>query len=134
MRPSPDRDCQSGCRQLRDALWPALGAAVILLLMAVGYAPVQASGRQCGIASFYSYTGHRTASGVPYTGNSMTAAHRTLPFGTRVRVTDMRTGRAVVVVIDDRGPWVRGRILDLSRAAARAIGLSLGRVCIERVG
>ena len=53
----------------------------------------------------------------------MTAAHRSLPFGTRVRVSDRRTGRSVVVRINDRGPFVRGRIIDLSRGSARALGM-----------
>lgn len=87
----------------------------------------------CGAASFYSYTGHRTASGEVFTGNAMTAAHRTLPFGTIVRVTDQVTGRTVTVRITDRGPFIRGRILDLSRAAASALGIinrGVARVCL----
>jgi len=76
-----------------------------------------------GVASFY--TGRqRTASGGRYNEHAMTAAHRSLPFGTRVRVEDRRTGRSVLVTITDRGPYKRGRIIDLSRAAARALGLS----------
>ena len=90
---------------------------------------------ECGTASWYSYTGHRTASGAPYTGRQMTAAHKSLPFGTRVRVTDQRTGRSIVVTIDDRGPFIRGRIIDLSPAAKRALGMGgLAKVCLEKVG
>jgi rare lipoprotein A len=88
-------------------------------------------GGQQGLASWYSYTGHRTASGRMYTGREMTAAHRTLAFGSRVRVTDMRTGRSIVVTIDDRGPWVRGRVIDLSPVARNALGMGgLASVCL----
>lgn len=72
-----------------------------------------------GIASFYSedYTGP-VASGPPYDPKKFTAAHRTLPFGTHLRVTDPKTHRSVDVVVNDRGPFVKGRVLDLSLAAA----------------
>jgi rare lipoprotein A len=75
-----------------------------------------------GIASVYG--GGGTASGERMNSGAMTAAHRTLPFGTRVTVTSNHTGRSVVVRINDRGPFVRGRVIDLSPAAARAIGVS----------
>ena len=66
---------------------------------------------------------------------AMTAAHRTLPFGTMVRVTDSHTGRSVVVRINDRGPFVRGRVIDLTPAAARALGFSgLADVTLDVVG
>ncbi len=84
-----------------------------------------------GIASYYgNESGSRTASGQRMNANAMTAAHRTLPFGTKVRVT--HGDRSVVVTINDRGPFVRGRVLDLSTGAARAIGLGgVGRVTAE---
>jgi rare lipoprotein A len=75
-----------------------------------------------GIASFYS--GGRTANGERMNPTAFTAAHRTLPFGTRVTVTNQHTGRSVVVRINDRGPFIRGRVIDLSPAAARAIGVN----------
>ena len=75
-----------------------------------------------GIASVYS--GGHTASGERMNASSMTAAHRTLPFGTSVTVVNNHNGRTVVVRINDRGPFVRGRVIDLSPAAARAIGVS----------
>lgn len=75
-----------------------------------------------GIASVYS--GGRTASGEHMNPGEMTAAHRSLPFGTRVTVTNHRNGRTVEVRINDRGPFVRGRVIDLSPAAARALGVS----------
>ena len=80
---------------------------------------------QRGIASWYGpgFHGRRSASGERFNQNAMTAAHRTLPFGTQVRVTNLRTGATVVVRINDRGPFTRGRVIDLSRAAAGAIGM-----------
>jgi rare lipoprotein A len=77
-----------------------------------------------GIASHYSHAGKRTANGERANPGGMTAAHRTLPFGTRVRVTNKRNGRSVVVRINDRGPFVRGRVIDLTTNAARAIGFA----------
>jgi rare lipoprotein A len=78
-----------------------------------------------GVASFYGrkFHGRRTASGEQFDMNAMTAAHRTLPFGTRVRVTNPRNGRSVVVRINDRGPFSRGRTIDLSRKAAGELGI-----------
>jgi rare lipoprotein A len=76
----------------------------------------------------------RTAQGRPYNPNGLTAAHRMLPFGTRVRVTNLRTGASVVVRINDRGPFVRGRDIDLSLGACRAVGNSgLARVRLDYV-
>ena len=79
---------------------------------------------QTGVASFYGHEckGQRTANGERFDPNQLTAAHRTLPFGTRVKVTNLDNGRQVVVRINDRGPYARGRVLDLSRAAARKLG------------
>ena len=86
-----------------------------------------------GIASVY-WEGTRTASGARLCTACLTAAHRTLPFGTRVRVTNARNGRSVVVTINDRGPFVRGRIIDLTPAGARALGFSgLARVSVEEI-
>ena len=76
-----------------------------------------------GIASYYSQ-GQRTASGARFNPSAMTAAHRSLPFGTKVRVTNRRNGRSVVVTINDRGPFIRGRVIDLSRGAAQVIGMT----------
>ena len=103
-------------------------AAVALLLGAVqGCAVLDhlSPSRQRGRASWYGpgFYGETTAGGSVYTGEGMTAAHPWFPFGTRVRVTNLENGRQVVVVIDDRGPFVRGRIIDLSEAAALALGM-----------
>jgi rare lipoprotein A len=88
------------------------------ILAAIAISPVHA---ESGRAAFYS--GGRTASGEVTGPNGLTAAHRTLPFGTRVKVTNQRNGKAVIVRIVDRGPYGRGRIIDLSRAAARQLDM-----------
>jgi rare lipoprotein A len=76
-----------------------------------------------GYASYY-VMGRRTANGERFNPMGFTAAHRSLPFGTKVKVTNTRNGRSVVVRINDRGPFVRSRIIDLSLGAARAVGLN----------
>lgn len=82
-------------------------------------------GGQVGVASWYggSLHGRRTASGERFDQEDLTAAHRSLPFGTRVRVTHLENGRSVIVTINDRGPYARGRIIDVSRAAARRLDM-----------
>ncbi|GHA89768.1 septal ring lytic transglycosylase RlpA family protein [Modicisalibacter luteus] len=84
-----------------------------------------ASHAEQGRAAYYSdaYQGKQTASGERYDRNSLTAAHRSLPFGTRVNVTNLDNGRNVTVRINDRGPYTRGRIIDLSRRAAQQLGM-----------
>ena len=74
------------------------------------------------VATYYG-SGRRTASGQPFNPSGYTAAHRTLPFGSRVTVTNPQNGKSVTVVINDRGPFTRGVTLDLTRGAARAIGM-----------
>ncbi|KLI64055.1 lipoprotein [Aurantiacibacter marinus] len=78
-----------------------------------------------GVASYYGrrFHGRRTANGERFNMNEMTAAHRTLPFGSRVRVTNTSNGQSVIVRINDRGPFIRGREIDVSRAAAEEIGM-----------
>jgi rare lipoprotein A len=87
------------------------------------------------MASWYGpgFHGNRSASGERYNQNALTAAHRSLPFGTKVRVTNVRNGRSVVVRINDRGPHIRGRIIDLSAAAARIVGVMQSGVAPVRV-
>ena len=77
---------------------------------------------ESGVASVYAYAGGKTASGERANPHALTAAHRTLPFGTMVKVTNKRNGQTVLVRINDRGPFVRGRIIDLTPAAARTLG------------
>ena len=96
--------------------------------------PSSGSGRSfSGMASFYgNESGSKTASGQRFNQNAMTAAHRSLPFGTKLKVT--HGSQSVVVTINDRGPFIKGRVLDLSTGAARAVGLTsrgVGRVVAE---
>lgn len=111
----------------------------LLLVAIVGIlvGPASAySAPQSGIASVYSTRdGARTASGARLNDNALTAAHRSLPFGSKVRVTNRKNGRSVVVTITDRGPFIRGRIIDVTPAGARALGFSgLVSVIIEVLG
>jgi rare lipoprotein A len=114
-------------------------AATVLVVSAAGCAhrgPVDVTAeldsgwRERGLASWYGhpYHGRQTASGETYDMHQLTAAHRTLPFGTVVRVSRRDTGATVEVRINDRGPFIRGRVIDLSYAAARAIGLDVDGV------
>jgi rare lipoprotein A (peptidoglycan hydrolase) len=94
-----------------------------------------AAGSDCGagkrIISAYYWEGRHTASGQPFNPRGMTAAHRTLPFGTALTVSNPRTGKSVTVIINDRGPYVSGVSLDLSLGAAQAIGMrGTGAVCV----
>jgi rare lipoprotein A len=77
-----------------------------------------------GIASFYEEDGTQTASGEQFDGRKLTAAHRTLPFGTRVRVTNIASGNSVTVRINDRGPFIDGRVIDVSYSAAKTLGIT----------
>ena len=79
---------------------------------------------QSGIASVYAYKGETTANGERASPDKLTAAHRTLPFGSRVRVINRRNGRSIVVRINDRGPFIKGRVIDLTPAGARALGFT----------
>jgi rare lipoprotein A len=108
--------------------------AAASILAAIGTAPTGALAKDgCGGASWYALHS-RTASGERMNPSTLTAAHRSLRFGTRVKVTNRNNGRAVVVRINDRGPFIRGRVLDLSRAAANQIGMvrsGTAKVCYE---
>ena len=96
--------------------------------------PITASA-ESGIASVYAYFGDHTADGEHIRPGMLTAAHRTLPFGTLVRVTNVGTGRSVVVRINDRGPFVHGRVIDVTPAAAHELGMSgLAHVTLTVVG
>ncbi|HSN89651.1 MAG TPA: septal ring lytic transglycosylase RlpA family protein [Anaeromyxobacteraceae bacterium] len=113
------------------------GIPAVLLAGDAATPPVEAAAEE-GLASYYArrFHGRRTASGERHDMNAMTCAHRTAPFGARLRVRDVATGRSVVVRVNDRGPFLRGRVVDLSWAAAREIGLlgrGLARVRVERV-
>jgi rare lipoprotein A len=83
------------------------------------------SGSETGMASYYaeSYNGKKTANGEIYNSSALTAAHKTLPFGTKVKVTNLSNGKSVKVRINDRGPFVTGRIIDLTKKAAKKIDM-----------
>ncbi len=97
-------------------------SAMILLPCLLTLSAVQAAAENATVYSQH-HQGKRTASGEPFNRAARTAAHRKLPFGTRVRVTNKSNGQSVVVRINDRGPFVHGRVIDLSTAAAQAIGM-----------
>jgi rare lipoprotein A len=112
------------------------GVLLSLVGMACIHAPVATTRTQDGFASYYgaSFAGRRTASGERFDPQAFTAAHRDLPFGTRIRLTNLDNGRTVVVRINDRGPYADGRIVDVSWAAARELGMlrsGVARVRLE---
>ena len=122
---------------MRDIIAVALliAAAPVAAQDAAPVAPAPASSiLASGMASYYgdAHAGNRTASGERFDPDGMTAAHRSLPFGTKLRVTDPATGRSVIVRVNDRGPFHKGRILDLSEAAARELGIvRRGRAMVQ---
>ncbi|WEJ33230.1 MULTISPECIES: septal ring lytic transglycosylase RlpA family protein [unclassified Devosia] len=116
---------------IRRAVSVALCAAVLAVTATAAHA-------QCGGASWYGpgFHGKKAASGETFNENAMTAAHRSLPFGTKLRVTDQNSGKSIQVVINDRGPFHGKRIIDLSKAAASELGFrnrGVTSVCIEKM-
>lgn len=107
---------------------PTLIPAGVLAGLIAGLAAQSAHAEAIGMASWYGpeLHGRRTASGERFDRHGLTAAHRSYPFGTRLKVTNLANGQSVVVRVNDRGPFVRGRIVDVSQAAALRIGM-LGR-------
>jgi rare lipoprotein A len=103
-----------------------LAAITISLSIPLTAFTVEARSPQRGVATWYGpgFAGKRTANGERFNPHAMTAAHRTLPFGTRVAVTNERTGRSVIVRVNDRGPFGRGLVIDLSKSSAQAIGMA----------
>lgn len=115
-----------------------MNKVLLSLAFLLSFSVATQAGTECGTASYYGGTdgfhGKRTASGEMFDMYKMTAAHPYLPFQTMVKVTNQRNGKTVVVRISDRGPFTKGRIIDLSQAAAKEIGLfnaGIGPVCIE---
>jgi rare lipoprotein A len=104
---------------------PRCSNAVIAAYSAIAVLICGSAARaETGIASVYAYSGSKTASGERANPGALTGAHRTLPFGTQVRVINKRNGQSVVVRINDRGPFTRGRVIDVTPAAARVLGFS----------
>lgn len=109
--------------------------ALFLSSAAFAATPAQAY-HQCGKASWYAGPGAKTASGELLNHGASTGAHRSLPFGSRVRVTNKRNGRSIIVRINDRGPFIRGRIIDLTKGGAQRLGFinaGVTNVCITRL-
>jgi rare lipoprotein A len=107
---------------LKGRIVLSVSAVIMSQLIASHITPALAEN---GVASVYSTdSGSKTASGQSLNPGALTAAHRTLPFGTKVHVTNKKNGRSVVVTINDRGPFVRGRVIDVTPAGARALGFS----------
>lgn len=113
---------------MKKTILAASAAATLLALSGTAFA-------QCGGASWYALNS-RTASGEWMNPSAMTAAHKTLPLGSKVKVTHAKTGKSIIVRINDRGPFIKGRVIDLSKGAARKLGfINAGhaKVCIKRV-
>jgi rare lipoprotein A len=108
-----------------------LAGALLAALSVTG----SANAAECGRASWYALHS-KTANGERMNPSAMTAAHKSLPFGTRIKVVNKSNGKSVVVRINDRGPFIRGRIVDLSKAAAQSIGMihsGHAKVCYVRI-
>jgi len=105
--------------------WTLYLISVVAVIGAIVLWQVAGPYYEIGIASWYGpgFQGNRTSNGEVYDMNGISAAHKTLPFGTIVRVVDLDTGRSVVVRINDRGPFIKGRIIDLSKGAAEKLGI-----------
>ena len=114
---------------------PPLLAVPILGFLLGSACAAEIKSDECGLASVYATVTEETASGEDTLPEDFTAAHRTLPFGTLVQVDNQKSGRSTVVRITDRGPFISGRIIDLSQIAARALGISgLTQVCLNMPG
>ena len=114
---------------------PPLVAVLVLGFLLGPACAAEIKSDECGLASVYATETEETASGEDTLPEDFTAAHRTLPFGTRVQVDNQKSGRSAVVRITDRGPFISGRIIDLSQVAARALGISgLTQVCLNMPG
>lgn len=110
-------------------------AAALVAVFVIAFA-TWSFAAETGIASWYGpgFHGHRTASGERFNQNAISCAHKRLRLGSVVRVTDLRSGRSITCRINDRGPYVRGRVIDLSKGAARALGMGgLAKVRVEVV-
>lgn len=109
-----------------------IAALAAVLGVSAGLWPGAAEAAQTGMASYYKH-GKRTANGERFDPHGLTAAHRTLPFGSRVLVTNLKTGKSVIVRINDRGPFTKGRVIDLSLGAAKIVGLTQSGVAKVKI-
>lgn len=119
-------------KQAASGILRFIAAASLQLILWESAHAAEAKPDQCGLASVYSTLSEETASGQDTSVNDRTAAHRSLPFGTLIRVDNQENGRSAVVRITDRGPFVSGRIIDVSQVAAHELGFSnLTKVCLK---
>jgi rare lipoprotein A len=132
---SPDAIRESLPPRIASGLRTALLLGLLAVLAGCSTVDSGSGATETGKASYYGdrHHGRKTASGERFDQHALTAAHRSLPFGTRVRVTNLSNERSVVVRINDRGPFVRGRIIDVSRAAAERLGMLRAGVVPVRV-
>ena len=114
---------------MKQVRWAAVA---VFAMFAGATSAIQAEAAQTGKASYYKH-GHRTASGERFNPNDYTAAHRTLPFGTRVLVTNLKTGKSVIVRVNDRGPFIKSRIIDVSFGAAQVLGITATGVATVKI-
>jgi rare lipoprotein A len=115
---------------MKQVRWAAVAA---FAMMAAALSVTQAdAAAQTGKASYYK-SGHRTANGERFDPHGYTAAHRTLPFGTKVLVTNVKTGKSVIVRINDRGPFIKNRIIDVSYGAAKVLGITGAGVATVKI-
>lgn len=116
--------------------FPVTTVACALAIYVIAACPLKAEPvRFAGLASVYAYKGDKTASGQRAHPDELTAAHRTLPFGTKVHVTNRRNGKSVLVRVNDRGPFIKGRVIDVTPRAAAILGFSgLAPVTLKVVG
>jgi rare lipoprotein A len=120
-----DNNKERALKQKKQQFAAAFLLGAVLSTGGIATSQADNSRSEAGIASVYSTeSGSGTASGAKLDPDALTAAHRTLPFGTKVRVTNKKNGRSVVVTINDRGPFVSGRVIDVTPAGARALGFS----------
>lgn len=123
----------------RHAITLAIATALAVPVLATPAMTTPALAKQCGSASWYGpgFHGRTTANGERFDQNAMTAAHKRLPFGAKVRVTNQINGKSLTLRINDRGPFAKGRILDASKAAAGKLGFQRrghAPVCVEVIG
>jgi len=116
--------CTNRNQIFADGILQVIGMVIACIAAVLSISELSDAKAESGIASIYAYSGTKTASGERANPAGFTAAHRTLAFGKHVRVTNRRNGRSVTVRINDRGPFVRGRVIDVTPAAARALGFS----------
>jgi rare lipoprotein A len=125
-------DCSAFTRRAPIAKLHLFVIALLLLTSLQSARAADVDPEECGLASVYSTVSEETASGQDTSVNDKTAAHRTLPFGTLIHVDNQENGQSAIVRITDRGPFVSGRIIDVSQIAARELGLAdLTKVCLK---